>query len=384
MSGMRLLLIVNRVPAGGAEAQLVHLARGLAERGERVTLCCVDSCTLEDGELDGAGIELVELGVHTRYGRFASIPRLALMARRADVVHCTMWDPSLWGRIAAILARRPSIVADHATDRSLQMAATGKSRAGWIAVHNRVLDRFTFATVACAAEQRPMLLSEGVAPEKVVYIPNGIPIARELAAAAATRTRAELGLPASGPLLVHVGRFNPEKNQRGALDAVRTVRADVPDAQLVLVGDGPMRPEVEAHADEIGAGGWAHFLGFRTDTPALLAHADLMLLPSIADAMPMVILEAMALGVPTVATDLGDIREVLGEAGVAIEPGDTDAFAAATAGLLADPEERARMTAAARARAPEFDASRMVARYLALFEAAVAKRPPIEAVAAAG
>jgi glycosyltransferase involved in cell wall biosynthesis len=381
---MRLLLIVNRVPAGGAEAQLVHLAKGLAGHGEDVTLCCIDSCTLKGAALADAGVELVQLGVRTRYGRIASIPRLALMARRADVVHCTMWDPSLWGRIAAILARRPSIVADHATDRSLQMTPSGKSRASWIAIHNRRLDRFTFATVACATEQRPLLTSEGVDPEKIVYIPNGIPVADEVAAAAGSRTRAELGLPEAGPLLLHVGRFNPEKNQRGALDAVRAVREDIPEAQLVFVGDGPMRAEIEAHAAELGAGGWAHFLGFRTDAPALLAHADLMLLPSVADAMPMVILEAMALGVPTVATDLGDVREVLGGAGVCVEPGDTGAFAAATARLLTEPEERARMSAAGRALAPRFDAALMVERYLALFEAALDGRPPIAAVARVG
>jgi glycosyltransferase involved in cell wall biosynthesis len=378
---MRLLLIVNRVPAGGAEAQLVHLARGLAERSHEVTVCCVDHYSLDGDPLGAAGVEVIELGVENRYGRIASIPRLAGMARRADVVHCTMWDPSLWGRIAAIVARRPSIVADHATDRSLQMAASGRSRASWIATHNRLLDRFTYATVACATEQRPMLISEGVDPAKIVYIPNGVPVEEETAAAGNGLTKAELGLPELGPLLLLLGRFNPEKNQRGALEIVRRVRERVRDAQLVFAGDGPLRGEVEARAAEIGAD-WAHFLGYRSDAPALLAHADLMVLPSIADAMPMVVIESMALGIPVVATDLGDVREVLGAAGACVAPGDDVGFATTVAGLLESPSERARMGEAGRRRAPEFDASRMVDRYLALFEAAVDGRPPIDAVAA--
>jgi glycosyltransferase involved in cell wall biosynthesis len=381
---MRLLLIVNRIPAGGAEAQLVHLARGLAAQGDEVTLCCVDHMRLTGGELDVPGIELVELGVRTRYGRIASLLRLARLARRAEVVHCTMWDPSLWGRIAATLARRPSIVADHATDRSMQVAAGGAARASWIARHNRLLDRFTYATVACATEQRPLLESEGVDPAKIVLIPNGIPVSAEVEAASRGPGREELGLVGPGPLLVHLGRFNPEKNQRGAIDAVSLIRESVPDTQVAFVGDGPERAAVEAHAVEMGAGGWAHFFGFRSDAPAVLALADLMLLPSIADAMPMVILESMALGVPTVATDLGDIREVLGDAGACVEPGDTQAFAAACVELLSDSGRREAMAEAGRRRAPEFDAARMVERYAALFEGARDGRPPAEAVASAG
>ena len=118
---MRLLLLVNRVPAGGAEKQLLHLAFGLADHGHDVTLCCVDSCDLGPAASRSGEIEVVELGDTSPGARLAAIPRLTRMARAADVVHCTMWDPSLWGRIAAILARRPAIVADHATDRSKQV-----------------------------------------------------------------------------------------------------------------------------------------------------------------------------------------------------------------------------------------------------------------------
>jgi glycosyltransferase involved in cell wall biosynthesis len=380
---LRLLLIINRLsPVGGAENQLMHLARGMAELGNEVTICCIDRSWVEAEELAAHGVRLIELGVESRTRRATeAVPRLARLAARADVVHCTMWDSSLWGRLAAILARRPMIVADHATDRSVQLSTNGDSRADWIARHNRLLDRFTFATVACATSQRPVLIGEGVAPEKIVQIPNGIPV-EQLRSEAGGGDRAGLELSGAGPVAIHVGLFRPEKNQIGALEAFARVRDEVPGAEIVFVGDGVMKAEVERRAGELGAGEWAHFLGNRFQVPPLLGAADLALLSSTSDAMPMTVLEAMALGVPTVATDVGDVSQVLGAgAGICVPPDDPAAFTAACVELLANPGLRERMGATAAEQAGQFDASVMVARYAALFEAACVGGRPGAAVA---
>jgi glycosyltransferase involved in cell wall biosynthesis len=379
---LRLLLVINRLsPVGGAEHQLMHLARGLAERGHETTICCIDRSWVEAGELSDQGVRLIELGVARRARRATeAVPRLARLAARADVVHCTMWDSSLWGRLGAILARRPVIVADHATDRAVQLSTNGGSRADWIARHNRLLDRFTFATVACATSQRSVLIGEGVDPGKIVHIPNGIPI-EQLRREAGEGDRESLELSGDGPVAMHVGLFRPEKNQIGALEAFRLVRAEVPGAEIVFVGDGEARAEVEQRAIELDAGAWAHFLGNRFQVPPLLAAADLSLLSSTSDAMPMTVLEAMALGLPTVATDVGDVSQVLaGGAGICVPPEDDEAFAAACVKLLADPELRCRMGAAAAQQAAQFDASEMVSRYEALFEAAATGGSPVAAV----
>lgn len=371
----RLLLVIHRLtPAGGAEVQLAHLARGLAANGHRVTLCCVDRSLVAPATVAGWGVELVELGAAGRLARALAVPRLARLARRAELVHCTMWDASLWGRLAAILARRPVIVADHTTDRSIQVATSGAPRADWIARHNRLLDRFTFTTVACAESQRPVLEAEGVSPARIVCIPNGVPIAAMRAQAAASPGRAALGLPPSGPLVLQVGVLRPEKNQRGALELFGRVREAVPEAQLVLVGDGPLRGAVEARAAALGAAGWAHFLGHRDDVPALLAEAALALLPSTADAMPMVVLESMALGVPVVASEVGDVRRVLGDAGLYAAPGDGEGLAAHCVALLREPALRERLRERALARVERYDFAAMVTAYEDLFEAAIAGR----------
>jgi glycosyltransferase involved in cell wall biosynthesis len=293
-----------------------------------------------------------------------------------------MWDPSLWGRIAAILARRPVVVADHATDRSVQVAASGAPRARWIAVHNRLLDRFTFATVACATSQREVLLGEGISAEKIVYIPNGIPLEDVAEKAVGGPSRAQIGVPEKVPLAVQVGVFRTEKNQIGALEAFVEVRRQVPEAQLVFVGDGPLRPQVERRAEELDATGWAHFVGMRRDVPGLLALADTMLLPSHGDAMPMTVLEAMTLGVPVVASDVGDVRQVLGDAGICVPAGDREALVRACVEMLSSDAERARMSAAGPGRSREFDAATMTDRYAALFEAALTGASPRSAVQA--
>lgn len=376
----KLLLVIHHLyPSGGAENQLVHLAKGLAKLGNEVTLCCIDGSSMDLRSLTDAGIKVVSLQASTRLGRIAAIPRLTRLARRAEVVHCTMWDASLWGRIAAILARRPVIVADHATDRSVQIASHGAPRGNWIALHNRLLDRFTYATVACATSQREVLVGEGVDPEKIVHIPNGVPVAEIVGAAAGGPTRAELGFPEDALVAIQVGVFRAEKNQLGMLESFARVRERVPDANLVFAGDGPTRPEVERRAQELfGAPDWVRFLGLREDVPALLALSDAMLLPSISDAMPMVLLEAMALGVPTVATDVGDVRRVLGNgAGICVPANDMDAFADACIELLTDPQEREEMANGARRAIGNFDSSAMAHQYAALFEAACADAPPV-------
>ena len=373
-AGRRILLVINALDAdGGAEAQLTHLARGLSERDYEVTLCCIDRCRVDRSVFEERGVRLVELGVESRAQRLLAIPRLARLARKSDIVQCTMWDSSLWGRLAAILARRPVIVADHATDRSVQVSANGDSRADWIERHNRLLDRFTFATVACALSQRPVLESEGVDPEKIVYIPNGVPMSEMAATAAAAPSRAELGLPDDGPLLMQVGVFRPEKNQSGALAAFERLADRFENAQLVFVGRGSELQAVEAEAASTPATDRIHFLGLRSDVPYLLAHAAVMLLPSLADAMPMVVLEALAIGIPTVASAVGDIPSLLaGGGGVTVPPGDTEAFAAACGALLTDSSARERMAKAARSASATYDSERMIDRYAALLDTGTA------------
>ncbi len=374
MSGppRKILLVVNALLPGGAEAQLAHLAEGLAQAGHGVTLCCIDDAFVNRERLTEAGVEIVSLHARNKFQRLAAVPRLVRLARRSEIVHCTIWDASLWGRIAAILARRPVVVADHTVDRSIHTSSRGASRERWVALHNRLLDPFTYATVTVASSQRGVLLNEGVSAEKIVYIPNGLPLEQLREVAAASPGRAALGLPETAPIVIQVGVFREEKNQLGALEAVAGIRAAGSDAHLAFVGDGPTMAAVQERAQELGAD-WAHFLGARDDVAAQLALADVLVQPSLADAMPMTVLEAMAIGVPVLATEVGDVVTMLGgKAGLTVPPGDQAALEAALSRLLGDPALRAQLGAAGREIAATRDSSNMVHSYETLFEAALA------------
>jgi glycosyltransferase involved in cell wall biosynthesis len=310
------------------------------------------------------------LGAGGKLSRVLALPRLAGLARRAHVVHCTMWDASLWGRLAAMAARRPVIVADHATDRSVQVSARGVPRARWIGLHNRLLDWATFATVTCATTQFELLRGEGVAEKKLVHVPNGVPVDELERQAAAGPTRAQLGIPPEEKVLMHIGVFRSEKNQAGSLEMVARLRERLDDVRLVFVGDGAERSVVERRARESGAD-WALFLGARHDVPELLSLADLLILPSLSDAMPMTLLEAMAMGVPVVGFDVGDIGTVLrAGGGVRVPPGDNGAFMRACFELLTDEARRRELGARGRSVARAFDSEVMVERYVELFDAA--------------
>jgi glycosyltransferase involved in cell wall biosynthesis len=372
---MRILLTVNRLFRAGAETQLRNLAIGLREHGHAVTLLAVDDIVAYRAELEAAGVELEVLGARKRREKLRALPTLVRAARRVDIVHCTGWDASLWGRLAAIAARRPAVVTEHAGDRALQVSRRGVPRARLIALHNRLLDRATNATVVVSTVQRPVLEAEGVRPASIVLIPNGVPIGELRRRAGAGDVRRTLGIPAGAAMVLQVARFAGGKHQTTALRTVARLRERLGDVRLVFAGDGETEAAVRREAMALDAG-WATFLGSRDDVPALLVAADLAVLPSSAEGLPMSLIEAMALGTPVVATDVGDVRWLLEttEGGICVPPGDDEAFLLVCARVLGDAAMRERFRRAGRSAAEDFDAGRMVRRYGDLFEAALASR----------
>lgn len=182
-----------------------------------------------------------------------------------------------------------------------------------------------------------------------------------------TRPRGE-----PGKRLVFVGRLAAVKGVPVLLEAFAKVLAAHPDARLTLVGDGPERPRIEARAGELGLGAAVRFAGYLSQDEVTdeLARADLFVLPSFAEGVPVVLMEAMASRLAVVATRIAGIPELVedGAAGRLVPPGDADALAAAISDLLADPEGRARMAEAGRAKVEaEFDLAGEAAKLEALF-----------------
>jgi glycosyltransferase involved in cell wall biosynthesis len=373
----KVLLVTNWVGWGGAETQLDHLAIGLAEAGYSVRMLAICELLRDTGHVEAAGVEVQALHAVDRGAKEKRFPKMVAAARWADLVHCTGWDATLWGRLAAIFARRPALITEHTPGRDLQVTSSGRSRSRAIALHNRLLDRFTYATIIVGVWQRQLLEAEGVRGRRIVHIPNAVPIADLRRRAEEGPGRADLGLPEDARLVVQVARFKSQKRQLTTLHTVARLRERLGEVHAVFLGEGTEEGKVREEAERLGAD-WAHFLGFREDAPAVVALSDLSVLPSSGEGLPMSLIESIALGVPTVATDVGDVRWLLETTGggVAVPPGDDEAFFDACARLLGDAELRHGMSAAGERAIAAFDAPKMVERYAEVFEACLAGGPP--------
>ena len=228
------------------------------------------------------------------------------------------------------------------------------------------------STVAVSAPLARALSTDLFLPAgRVLTIPNGV---RHVHAARVT-LRDELRLGVDDRLLVAVGNLYPVKGHVKLVDALALLADAHPTVHLAISGRGELHDALVARAREHHLGRRVHLLGFRSDIAAILAAADIFVLPSLSEGLPLALLEAMFAGCPIVASDVGEVRAALaqGSAGVVVEPGNSRALAAALDGLLRNPQEARRLgvRAAAHAR-DEYELSRMVNRYVGLYEAALA------------
>jgi glycosyltransferase involved in cell wall biosynthesis len=277
----------------------------------------------------------------------------------------------LWTVHNALLDLRPDQLP------SGQRWLLGAKRVGFRAAYRgagRVVDGFV-----CVSDDVAGAVRKAYRPpvDRLFVIPNGVDVARYTVEdpRARDRVRAGLGLAADSRLVVVVAKLFAQKGHRVLLEALRGVELATDDAVL-LVGEGPERESLERRAGELGLAS-IRFLGNRPDVPELLAASDLLALPSLWEGLPMALLEAMAAGLPVVATDVAGSRQVVenGENGILVPPGDAAGLARAIARLLADPTERARLGRAARTRVErEFSAARQAARHAEAYQAAIARR----------
>jgi glycosyltransferase involved in cell wall biosynthesis len=231
----------------------------------------------------------------------------------------------------------------------------------------RVLATVTDRLVAVGAGVRDDLLGARIGrPDQFVVIPPGVSLPRPPPARAGAR--AALGLPDDGPVVAYVARLTGVKRP----DRMIAVAREVAEATFVVAGDGALQSELRASAPPN-----VRFLGWRADIENVYAAADLVLLTSDNEGMPVTLIEAALCGVPAVATDVGSTAEVVvnGRTGVTVAP-DPSFLAAAVRGLLADGSGSREMGLAARDRARDlFGVPRMVAAHAALYESLMAGPP---------
>jgi sugar transferase (PEP-CTERM/EpsH1 system associated) len=366
---VRVMHVVHALRPGGMEAGVVKIVNGLPRGRVQSAICSTQPAgALKD--LVNPDVRLYEL--NRRDGNDPSLVwNLFRLFRREqpDIVHTHAWGTLLEGLVAARFARVPVVI--HGEHGTLQLRPRQRwaQRFAWAAA-DRVL------SVSSRLADR-MARETGFPRERIRVIRNGVDLTR-FGSVDHSAARAALGLSGTSRSVVTVGRLVPVKDHATLLQAFARVHRDDPAAVVVVAGDGPLREPLAARAAALGVDHCVRFLGHRPDVELVLAAADVFVLSSESEGLSNTILEAMASGLPIVATRVGGADELVldGETGQLVAPHSPSELAQALARLLGDPMLRRSMGAAGRARVEaEFSLAGMVGRYESLYmEAAATKR----------
>lgn len=301
-------------------------------------------------------------------------PLIGRMARRVrddriDVLHAHQYTPFFYGALAAArVAGRPRVIfTEH-----------GRHYPDVVGWKRRLANRWYFdrqadvITAVCEFSADALAIKDGFARRRIQIVPNGIDVDRYLPSGEKGELRRRLGLDPSRRYIIIVARFHPVKDHATLIRAFARLVGRHDDVDLLLVGDGPLRPELEGQIATLGIQSRVRLVGVRSDVPDWLKAADIFVLCSVSEAASITLLEAMATGLPSVVTAVGGNPELVraGIDGLHVPRGDDVALADALATLLAD-DEQARLMgqrAAERVR-QEFQMSTTVERYRALFSA---------------
>jgi glycosyltransferase involved in cell wall biosynthesis len=280
---------------------------------------------------------------------------LARIVRRENVsiLHCHLFIASLF---ASGIARMAGVARIIETCHGPEVWRIGKRLRGsfWV---DRQIGRFTDRYIAVShAAARHLIENKRVPRSKITVIHNGRELGRYSSSNGEGRAkvRVELGL-GEHPTILTIARLDDQKGHRHLLDAIAQLSTRWPRLIALLAGDGPLEGPLRARAEKLGIAHQVRFLGYREDVPELLAAADLVVLPSLYEGLPLVAIETLAAGKPIVATAVDGTPEVVieGKTGLLVAPADSRALAAGIDRMLSDPAMAQRMGAAGRSHVQE-------------------------------
>ena len=346
---------------GGAERMLASVATELQAAGIRnVLIAPAEGEGWLQRELAGTGVELESFRLERPISP-ASARRLTtiLQRHRVTLAHSHEFTMAVYGSWAA----RQAGVAHLFTMHGGRYYAERLRRR----IALRVAASLSGAVVA-VSESLAQHLSQDLwlRASRIITIPNGV---REAPATPSSLHR-ELALPDEAVLVVAVGNLYPVKGHRFLLEALGLLRSTLPHLHVAIAGRGELEGALRAGAAELGVADRFHLLGLRADVGNVLAGANVVVLPSLSEGVPLALLEAMLAARPIIATAVGEVPTVLdqGRAGILIPPGDATALADALRDLHADSRRARQLSVAALTRATEhYTLARMMERYVALY-----------------
>jgi glycosyltransferase involved in cell wall biosynthesis len=375
-----ILLLTTVMEPGGAQKAMLQLARGLRDLGaEVIVVTMYDKGDFVPDFERRFGLPIIDLGMKGSAGRslfsrgwliWRGLWRLFWLLRRERVTILQTFThySNILGPVLGWLSGVPIRVSSQRNNLAGQP--------WWLVRADRLVANswLTHRMVSVSEMTRQYCIgTAGIRAEKVLTIPNGLDPARFADAADqnnASTLRQELGLMVEDLVVTVVARLHPQKGHRDLISAIPAILERVPQAVFLLVGDGELREEIEGMIRKRGLERSVLTLGARHDVPKLLAISDLFVLPSLWEGMPNAVMEAMAAGLPVVATRVDGTPEVVveGQTGLLVPPGEAPELAAAVVDLLTDAPRREAMGVAGKTRIlTEFSLDTSVERFLELY-----------------
>jgi len=317
---INILYIIWSLGLGGAERVVINLAKGLDRNKYNPMVCCLNDKGVFADELEREGIEVIALNKMGKFD-FSILYRLfsILKDNRIQIIHTHLWGANFWGRIAGVIARVPVIIA---SEHGIQEYRT---RFHYFAdkVLSVFTDRVTFVCKSVEEQYASRLMFD---TKKAEVIHNGVDTSTDC------RQRAKT----DETVFTVIGRLEPEKGHEYFLEAMEKLNGKHPNVKGMIVGEGSLEDGLRLKAKKLKLGDKVRFTGFRKDIKEILDITDVLVLPSLREGLSVVALEAMALGIPVLATEVGGNPELIrnGVTGVLVSPRDSTALASALTGIL--------------------------------------------------
>jgi glycosyltransferase involved in cell wall biosynthesis len=377
-AGLVAVIVISDLEYGGAQRQVVELANRLDEQGVTAFVC-----SLSDYVPLGSSLRRKDrLHIIRRRARydFTVIFRLAMFVRRvhADVVHAFLFDAEIASRLAGCLVSRVAVIcSERNTDYEMKASNLAALKA------TQRFQDLVIANSRAGADFNSALMKYDRDAYRVVR--NGVDTER-FRPRPADAVRQELGIPAAARVVGMFASFKPQKNHGLLLDAIPDVLARVDNVVFLFVGDAlykgmsdsdVYKPQLAKRVTEMDLEKRCVFAGNRLDVERLYPVCDLTVLPSLFEGTPNVVLESMACGVPVVATDVSDNRELVpeGEVGFIVPSGDAKRLAERMVTVLESPVLRANLSRAARTWAVEqLSTARLAERTADVYREAMSKK----------
>ena len=366
---LKILHILHSLRIGGLENGAINLINRLDDGRFEHSICCID----ESGPMAKRLIRPVDiyaLGKGERRDHLLPFKIASIIRKvKPDIVHTRNWG-TIDGAIAAHLSKVRYVVHGEHGREAADPDGANKRRSVIRKALNPLISRF----VTVSSELRDWLVRDvGISQDKVIQIINGVDTERFRPAGDKAIARSKTGFDPDSFLIGTVGRLDPVKDMQTLIDTIHRLTFNISNKkkiELLIVGSGPEEQKLKARALELQVSDRIYFIGERNDIPELMQAMDVFVLPSIAEGISNTLLEAMASGLPIVATRVGGNPEVVedGVTGVLFEPGNSVGFAEKLFLYSSNPELARKHGCGGRIRAEErFSLGRMVKEYEKLY-----------------